>query len=179
MRIFRVRVNPHNSLETLAQYHVSVVRDKLSSGNTDRIGLDCISAVIAMAFTVEAIMNFVGAKKVSEWKERTPFKNKVGVLEATLRFKFDDSMEPFKTLSLLKEARDRMAHGQPVEFEVQVESDRQVGKAMQPVWTSAATPEFVLEAYDQVNDFKRVLFKRARIKPGVSLTSASYFGSKT
>ena len=179
MRTFRVRVNPHNSLETLAKYHVGVVRDKLSSGNTHRIGLDCVSAVVAMAFAVEAIMNFVGAKKVSEWRERKPFHTKVTVLQVRLQFKFDDSIEPFKTLSILKEARDRMAHGQPVEFEVQVESNQQVGKAMQPVWASASTPQFVLAAYDQVNDFKKVLFKKARIKPGASLTSASSYGPET
>jgi hypothetical protein len=179
MHMFRVQIYPHNSFESLAQYHVGTVREKLATANYDCIGLDGISAVVAMAFAVEAILNFVGAKRVPGWKERAPFRSKVTALAVRLNFKFDASVEPFKTLLVLKQARDTMAHGQPVEFEVEVQSDREIGRSMQPTWSSEIKPEFVLAAYDQVNEFKRFLFAKARIKPSASYTSASSVGPKT
>ena len=173
MPTFRVRVNPHNSLETLAQYHVASVGEKIESRNYDRIGLDCASAIIAMAFAVEAILNFVGAKRVPGWNERASFAKKVAALQSRFRFSLDGQVEPYKTVLLLKKARDTMAHGQPIELEVRVESDRQIGRSMQPSWAAVATPEFVISAYQQVNGFKSFLFTRARIKAGASFTSAS------
>jgi hypothetical protein len=169
---FRVSVNPHNDLENLARYHVDIVKEKLASGNKDAILLDCTSAIIAMAFSVEAFMNYVGAIRILDWKERSPFKTKVSALEAKLNFKFDKAIEPYKTIALLKEARDTMAHGQPVQFQVSAQSDKHVSKAMRPTWSSASQPDVVLAAYEQVRQFKNFLFARARITLGASLTSA-------
>jgi hypothetical protein len=173
----RVRVNPHNNLETLAHYHVDVINQKLASGDHEGITLDCTSAIIAMAFGVEAVMNYVGAKKLQNWKERSPFKTKVAALEIELGFKFDIAVEPYKTISLLKEARDTMAHGQPIEFQVSVPSRAQISKVMGPSWASATEPQVVLAAYEQVKQFKKRLFGLAGIKLGASLTSAAGGGT--
>jgi hypothetical protein len=80
----RVRIHPHNTLEALAHHHVAAVQAKLQANDYRSISHDCTSAVIAMAFTVEAVMNYVGAKKVSSWKERAPFRKKVKLLEERL-----------------------------------------------------------------------------------------------
>lgn len=179
MLSFRVRIAPHNTLVSLASYHVSVVREKVESKSHDAISLDCTSAVVAMAFAVEAIINFVGTKKVPDWKERAPFRRKLSSLEDVLGFVFDATVEPFRTVMRLKEARDTMAHGQPVEFQVEVATERAIGKHMQPVWSAEARPEFVFDAYSQVKAFQDLLFKLARIRPGAALTSAFGHGEET
>jgi beta-xylosidase len=168
----RVRIHPHNTLEALAHHHVAAVQAKLQANDYRSISHDCTSAVIAMAFTVEAVMNYVGAKKVSSWKERAPFRKKVKLLEERLDFKFDKAVEPFATLTELKKARDAMAHGQPVEFEVSVETPEHVGKSMQPTWSASTKPEFVVEAHQHVEAFKALLFQKAKLKLGASYTSA-------
>ena len=172
MSKFRVNINPHNNLEALARYQVSVVKSKLTGEDPKGLHYDCMSAIIAMAFSVEAILNFVGSKKVPNWKERSPFKTKISLLESACGFKFDSSADPYLTLELLKKARDAMAHGQPIVFSVSVGSDKEVARHMRPIWVQATEPAVVIAAYDQIEAFKRFVFSHARIKLGASLTSA-------
>ena len=97
MRRFRVLVRPHNTLLTLARYQVEVVRAKSDSGDHGGIGLDCIAAVISMAFAAEALINFVGEVKVTKWKESQRYPKKVAALEAALQISMDRTTEPFTT----------------------------------------------------------------------------------
>ena len=172
-RIFRVRVNQHNNLEAFARYQVSVVKSKLAGGDTEGLQNDCMSAVIAMAFAVEAILNYVGAKKIPNWKERASFKTKISLIERACQFKFDSSAEPFRTLELVKRSRDTMAHGQPIEFCVSVSTDQEIAKHMKPTWKLETQPVVVIVSFEQVETFKEFLFSRAGIKPGAALTSAA------
>lgn len=170
---FRVRVNPHNDLGTLAYYHIETVKRKLESNQQDGIALDCTSAVIAMAFYIESLLNYVGVKKFKdEWKERAPYYKKVALLSERLKFAYDKKIEPFRTLEALKDSRDNLAHGKPMEFDTMVNSTRELSKSMRPQWTLVTEPEIVIEAFERAKEFKSMLFTRARIKPGAALTSA-------
>ena len=170
---FRVRINPHNDLGTLAHYHIETVKRKLEKNEQDGIALDCTSAAIAMAFYVESILNYVGAKKFKEeWKERAPYPKKVALLSERLKFEYDKKVEPFITLETLKASRDNLAHGKPIEFETKVNSTRELSKSMRPQWTLVTNPDVVIAAFEQVKIFKSILFTKARIKAGAALTSA-------
>jgi hypothetical protein len=174
----RVRLNPHNDPGQLAHYQVENIRTKLAAGNEDGIVLDCMSAVIAMAFCVESILNYVGHVKLREdWRERASYPTKIRELEAKLGFTYDKTVEPFRTLEALKKARDEMAHGKPMEFTVQLHSPKEMGSAMAPKWRTATEPELVLEAFSQVREFRAFLFAKGHIKPGAALTSAMGGGS--
>ena len=70
---FRIRIYPHNDLGNLARYHREVVNAKVTSGDLDGISLDCMSFFIALAFSVEAFVNFIGSKKVKNWNERAAY----------------------------------------------------------------------------------------------------------
>ena len=178
MLTMRVRLNPHNDLSQLAHYHVGIITAKLASGDEDALALDCMSAVVAMAFATESVLNYVGHHKLREnWKERSPFSAKIRLLEEKLRFKYDKAAEPYQTIELLKKARDEMAHGKPMEFIVQVPSTRELGRAMAPTWRAATEPELVVAAFERVMEFRALLFTKARIKPGAALTSAAGGGS--
>lgn len=174
----RVRLNPHNDLDSLAHYQVENIRAKIAAGQQDGIAMDCMSAVIAMAFCVESILNYVGHIKLREtWRERASYSTKVRELEVKLSFKYDKSAEPFRTLEALKKARDEMAHGKPMEFTVQLRSPKELGRAMAPAWRTVTETELVLEAFNQVRAFRSLLFTKGRIKPGAALTSAIGGGS--
>ena len=175
----RVRVNPHNDLGKLAHYQVEIIRAKVSAGNIDGIALDCMGAIIAMAFCVESILNYVGHIKFQDkWRERASYATKIKVLEGKIGFTYDKAVEPFRTLELLRKARNEMAHGKPMEFTVQLQSPRELGLAMAPTWRPVAEPELVVVAFERVRDFRALLFSKGRIKPGAALTSAMSGGSE-
>jgi len=66
---FRIRQYPHNDVLNRAHYHHEMIAKKLAEGNHDGIALDCTSCLIALAFSVEALVNFVGSRKVTDWNE--------------------------------------------------------------------------------------------------------------
>ena len=174
---WRVRRVPHDTLWRLAMYHVQIVEDKAARNEHTDIRYDGMSAVIALAFSIEAILNFVGERKLgADWKERASYKQKMSALEKRLDFKCIKTDQPFRTLEALKEARDKMAHGKPADFEVTAEGTNEVAAAMQTEWSPNITVQAVLAAAAEVSQFKEFLFKRARVKPGTGFTSASSEG---
>jgi hypothetical protein len=173
MTIWHGKRVPHDTLWRLAMYHVAVIEGKTAPGQTTGIGYDSMSAIIALAFTVEALLNFVGDKKLgSAWKEGASYAQKIKALEARLDFKYDKSEEPFRTLEALKDARNKMAHGKPTNFRLVTTGDLDIAAALQPEWASTTDPENVVVAAAQVTSFKDFLIKRARIKPGTLFSSA-------
>lgn len=109
----RVRIHPHNTLEALAHHHVAAVQAKLQANDYRSISHDCTSAVIAMAFTVEAVMNYVGAKKVSSWKERAPFRKKVKLLEERLAWISTQRNSPKPEVPCVGAGHALMVSGRP------------------------------------------------------------------
>jgi hypothetical protein len=130
-----------------------------------------MSAVIAMAFAAEAVINYAGAMAVTGWKERDFFPVKIKALEARLKFTFDAGVEPFRTVSLVKEARNAIAHGQPETRKFEAVG-RGLGDKLRPGWAAVVEPELIVPALDEVMRFKELLFSLAKIKPGAALTSA-------
>lgn len=52
---FTVCYYPHNDLGNLAHYHLEVINQKLAREEDEGISLDCMSFLIALAFSVEAL----------------------------------------------------------------------------------------------------------------------------
>lgn len=169
---YRARVYPHNDLLNLAHYHREVIERKHNHGIKDAIALDCMSCVIALAFSVEAIVNFVGAKVITNWKERLSYQDKMATIGDALGLDLDFSMEPYKTLYLLKETRDQMAHGKPIESTAEASSREAMRRAMECPWDNLLTPKFTEHAYEQVKTFEHCVLSRAGISIAETLTSA-------
>ena len=170
---YRVKVYPHNDLLNLAWHHVDGIRKKLDRGDSEGLALDAMSSIIAMAFSVEALINFVGFECVPGWGERDPFKKKVKAIEARLGIRFDWQAEPFRTLQHLKELRDHMAHGKPIELGVKGGASRSIGELLRTPWDSFLTAAYVQHAYPQVVAFEEMLLKSACIQAEQALTHGS------
>jgi hypothetical protein len=99
--VFRIRQYPHNDLLNLAHYHREVIRAKIQSGDHDGIALDCTSCLIALAFVVEALINFVGSRKVTDWNERAQSPAKVRKLSKALGITIQPELKPFGAISTL------------------------------------------------------------------------------
>lgn len=168
----RVRVYPHNDLFNLAHYQKGVINNKVEQGVEDALSLDCLSCLISLAFTVEALVNFVGNKRVRDWQERKPYRKKISQVCQVARLNFDETVEPFSTLWTLKELRDVIAHGKPLEIRTIASTREELRAAMACPWDSNLNPDFINTAYDQVKAFERLLFVNCKIRIGQTLTSA-------
>lgn len=173
----KVRVYPHNDLLNLAHYHKCIVNDKIVAKNEEALALDCLSCIIALAFSVEALVNFVGAKKISSWKERQPFHAKIKELGSAIGLAYNKAADPYQTIEKLKKLRDQIAHGQPFEGGAVVTLREGLKKAMKAPWDPFLEPAFVNQAYDQVIAFEKELLALAKIPLVETLTSG--FGSWT
>jgi hypothetical protein len=167
----RIKVYPHNDLLTLAHYHREIVNRKVATNNEEALALDCMSCIIALAFSVEALINFVGSKKISGWKERNTFNAKIKALSGNIGLNFERTKEPYITVEKLKSLRDQMAHGQPLEDTKVVSSIEELTSALKVPWNSALTPSFANHSFAQVKVFKVHLLKLARIPLVDTLTS--------
>lgn len=167
------QVYPHNDLLNLAHYHKGVIEKKVAEFNKDAIALDCMSCLIALAFSVEAIANFVGFKTMVEWKERANYKDKMTVLGKNLGFEFDCSRDPYSSLQILKTIRDQMAHGKPIKTKAEVSDRESLMRAMVTPWDEYLTPEFSRHAFEQVKVFEKMLLEQAKIPLMDTLTSGT------
>lgn len=169
---FRVRHYPHNDLLNLAHYHREVINSKVAQDSVDGLALDCTSCLIALAFGVEALINFVGARKVTDWNEGAKSPLKLRAVTKQLGIAMQPTQEPFATLGMLRQVRNGLAHGKPVEKTAQATSREQLQAATQAPWQPYLQPEIVNAAFEQVVAFRRMLFERAGIRWVDTLTSA-------
>ncbi|MFP3637956.1 hypothetical protein [Paraburkholderia sp. SIMBA_054] len=169
----RIKNYPHNDLMSLAHHHVTTIREKLEGGREDGIKLDCMSALIAMAFAAEALINFAGAEKVSAWNERASYHEKMRRLRRKINISTDPATQPWLTLVMLKEIRNQLAHGKPSRSTARVKTRSELTAAMASPWDQYCTPENVEEAFANVREFRRLLFAAARISLGASFSSAT------
>ena len=169
----RIRVYPHNDLFNLANYQRGIINSKLAKDIEEDIVLDCLSCIISMAFCVEALVNFVGHRKIENWNERSPFRIKIDRVCNVCGLSFDQEQEPFATLWQLKQARDMIAHGQPYEANVEIHSNEELHEALEPGWNQHLTPEFINYAYERITEFKHDLLRGAHITIGSTLTSST------
>jgi len=168
----RIHVYPHNDLLNLASYQKGVIEQKLIEGIQDALALDCIACLISLAFSVEALVNFVGSKKVNDWVERQPYLNKVNQVCQSVGLEFDRTQESYARIWELKELRNSLAHGQPIETSTTARNREELREAMQCPWDEHLNPDYVFETYHAVKEFKRLLLEHGEIALGETLTSA-------
>jgi hypothetical protein len=168
----RIHVYPHNDLLNLASYQKGVIEQKLNEGIQDALALDCMACLISLGFSVEALVNFVGSKKVRDWVERRPYLDKVNQVCESVGLEFDRAQEPYARIWELKDLRDSLAHGQPIETGTTARNREELREVMQCPWDQHLNPEYIFESYHAVKEFKRLLLDHGGIALGQTLTSA-------
>lgn len=167
-----VCIYPHNDLLNLAFYHHETINDKVKRGTPDALALDCMSCIVALAFSVEALINFIGSVRVNGWQEHRPFSEKIKAVSEALGVVFDTVTEPYATVATLKKIRDQIAHGQPIEKTARVSSKADLKQAMKTPWDDYLKPAFCNKAYEAVQAFENELLERSGIPIGKTITSA-------
>ncbi len=168
-----IRVYPHNDLLNLAFYNIEIIRTKVKNLNNESLSLDCMNCLISLAFSVEAIINFVGNMKITNWEEREKHHKKLKQVCEGVNIDFDENIEPFKTLKIIKDIRDNIAHGKPIERQVDIKTKQDLKDAMNQPWDDNCNPEFVENAFQHVNEFETLLLTNWDIDISSTVTSAS------
>ncbi|OWJ55937.1 hypothetical protein [Paraburkholderia caledonica] len=169
---FRIRQYPHNDLLNLAHYHHEIIQAKVADGVQDAIALDCTSCLIALAFSVEALVNFVGSRKVTDWNESAKAPAKIAKLSKALSLPMGASTEPFAAIVTLRQIRNGLAHGKPAHKIAAAASSDELNLAMQTPWDRYRDPKTVSTLYRQVIELRKVLFDAAGIRWVDTITSA-------
>ncbi|GAB6098068.1 hypothetical protein JCM14469_43230 [Desulfatiferula olefinivorans] len=169
----QAKIHPHHDLFNLAYYHLNVIERKQIEETTDSIALDCMSCLLALGLTVEALINFAGEVIVPSWKERDKYHLKLGRVCEQLGYKFDESQEPFQTLKKLKELRDNMVHAKPKRREKEIASLADIDQLLATDWDPYLTPEHARRFFEQVDRFEKMVYDNQAIQDNGILTIAS------
>ncbi|HCG6540127.1 TPA: hypothetical protein NJ353_004560 [Vibrio parahaemolyticus] len=167
-----VKIYPHNDLFNLAHFNIEIVKSKVEASDFEGLGLHCKNCIISTSFAVEAFINYVGSKKVKHWNEKKSWYDKIKRIYKTLDEPLDMDKEPLRTLKQLKEIRNELAHGKPIEKTVVVSNKSDAKAAMKADWDAYLTPEFAIHAYEQADVFQEQLLNKFDISLFETLTSS-------
>jgi hypothetical protein len=167
-----VHIYPHNDISSLAHHQLKAINDKVRRGDNVGIAIDCMGLIISLAFSVEAIVNFVGHKKVSSWNERDRIDDKFQVLRREIGLPYDRSVEPYKTAYLVRTLRNDMGHAKPLEKDVEISHVDEIRGEMHTTWDEYLTPEQVNLFNMHVKELKQLLLSCSGISVHDSITRA-------
>lgn len=160
----------HNDLSNIAYRLKERVRTALEKNDRDGIGLDIMAALVMTAFTYEAYINFIGFSTIAPWRERDATPAKEGLVFEKLGLSFEADQRPRKTTIALRQVRNILAHGKPIDDSDAWESvgthdelDAEARAAFVPEWEEMVSPEFLFQAFDDVDVIWRAMLKAADI----------------
>ncbi|WP_377508213.1 hypothetical protein [Octadecabacter sp. R77987] len=157
----------HNDLSNCAYSFEKSVGQKISSGETEGVYHDMMAALVFTAFSIEAMVNFVGWKVLENgWPERANLREKVDLLSKVLDLELDWGTRPLQTINQLKRFRDTIARGKPevVDETTIVEVEPAVWDALKGQWEESVTPDFVKRCLEDEGKLWKMLLKAAEIQ---------------
>ncbi|OHV70958.1 hypothetical protein LCM4577_01970 [Mesorhizobium sp. LCM 4577] len=158
----------HNDLANAAFYFKERISGRLKNDDREGIGIEMMACLTMIAFAVEARMNFLGYKLIEKWKERAPFMVKVEKVTRRLGVAPDYGERPYKTIESLKNFRDTLAHGKPLEIrrdlEVEATEEELRGRGcLSAPWETSVSGEFVEVGFEDMEAVWRDLLARSRL----------------
>ena len=112
-----MKFQPHVTFSAQAVVFRSLMTMLAKVGDEEKGGdpFEYLPVAIFMAFSVEAYINSVGARKILAWEhlERLPWRSKVEILHQNANAKADWGAEPLQFAQQIFSIRDRIAHGKP------------------------------------------------------------------
>lgn len=170
------RIYIHNDLSNAAYHFKTEIERKNSEGAREGIYFDYMACLVMLAFALEAKINFIGYKLFDgEWRERSPYFDKVEAIFDRLSIVFDEQTRPYCTVRFLKKFRDLIAHGKPDEVDFDEEIIREEEKMdrindLTGQWEHYCTQEIVLRAYEDVDLIWTELLDAAHLTVGDAST---------
>ncbi|GLS35376.1 hypothetical protein GCM10010869_09640 [Mesorhizobium tianshanense] len=165
----------HNDLANAAYYFKARIEQRIANDDREGVGLEIMAGLTMLAFAIEAKLNFLGDRLVKGWRERAPALVKVETICAHVGITPDFTTRPYLSVKELKEFRDTLAHGKPLDLyfdeEVVATPDELDQRGlMHPDWETFVNKDFLARAYDDVNDIWEDLLARSKLEVFETLT---------
>lgn len=146
----------HNELSNAVDHFILQINDKLKRDDLNGIAFEYMACMVMLAFAFEAEINFLGYKLINNWKERQPFDCKVNEILEHLKINPDWEARPYSSVKKLKELRDLIAHGKPLEDEFDEEiiglpEEIERLNDLNSKWESYCEHENVLNSREDIN----------------------------
>lgn len=146
----------HNDLSNAAHHLKCRIANKLIQNDISAISLESMAYTVMLAFTFEAMLNFMGHKLIPNWKERQGMKSKRDQIFNHLKMTPKMDRRPYSTIEELRSFRDYVAHGKPLEtsidelVEVQ-DDDSHSSIDLRTTWESLCRPENVFARSNDID----------------------------
>lgn len=147
---FRLRIEAerliHSDLSNTARHLSNTVRQQWKENSTSGVSLMTSAALVFVAFSIEAKVNFVGWKVLEDgWPERASFKEKLALIYQQLGLELEKGKDPIQTVSKLMAFRNTLAHGKPdiLAVDKDVDDEPVVWDALKMPWEDDVTLEFL------------------------------------
>jgi len=168
----------HNTLENAAYWLKEKIEDRINKGDRDGIGLEIMACLVMIAFAFEAKINFLGFKVFNSWEERQPYLKKFERVAKKLAVEVDYKTAPHSTVKELKEFRDTLAHGKPVEIKgeknlVLTEEELSKRNILKAEWEGMVNEEFLRRCYDDTEKIWKSFFEKSGLNIIDTITSGS------
>ncbi|TAU91317.1 hypothetical protein ELI41_23640 [Rhizobium leguminosarum] len=169
------RIYIHNDLSNTGYYFQQRIEKRLKEEDREGIGLEMMACLTMMAFALEARINFLGFRLIKDWDEWLPIKRKVKLVSKHLGISADFGKRPYKTVKLLKEFRDTLAHGKPATFTdareiITTHDELEKRGYLNADWESYVNIEFIRQAAADSDEIWRDLLKLADLNLFETLT---------
>ncbi|XHF32446.1 hypothetical protein OXH62_24395 [Pseudomonas chlororaphis] len=173
------KINIHNDISNTANHLRRRVEEMDATGNREGISLDITACLVLLAFTFESRLNYIGAQKVADWRERKPFERKLKSVLQALDLTPDFSKRPYSTIDQLKDFRDTIAHGQPVTIEVDETVFVDPGSAYDDVdlrgkWEDFVNTDFMRQCSEDIDEIWKEWRVIGEIQQHQTLTHGEY-----
>jgi hypothetical protein len=159
----------HNDLSNAAYYFKTVIETKVAANDRNGIAFDYMACLLMLAFTFEANINFLGSKLFADkWDELRSFRKKISQVFTKLRIVADWRERPFSSIDAMKEFRDSIAHGKPVEIvtdETVITTSEMANKRIDndSEWLRYCEHDAVFNAFDDADIIWKLLLQAAKL----------------
>lgn len=168
----------HNDLANAASHFKEQIEAKLEADDKKGIAFEYMACMTMLAFAFEARINFIGQRELASWDELWPTKDKVKTVLKHLRLTRDWNKRPYSSIVLLKEFRNLIAHGKPIDdvFDEEIVKSAEIldrPEVLDSEWRKFCSHDQVFNTFDDVDVIWNELLKAAGIPLFETLTRGS------
>jgi hypothetical protein len=175
----------HNDLSQGATFFNDIIQEKLKKDDRNGIAFDGMACALMIAFAFEANLNFMGEHlykngKVTSWDEKSKFWKKLDKVFGAIGIPVEKEKRPLSSMIRMKNLRDTLAHGKPVEIkgddeQTGTEEELRSGASLAADWQQEVKPDVVAECLSDLDD----LWKQMIQKSGINIMDTMTQGATT
>ena len=172
-------IHIHNDISNTANHLRIRIEEMEAAGDRKGIALDITACLVMLAFTFESRLNFIGEKKLPDFKERRGFDKKVAKVLKALELDPDFSKRPYSSIKELKDFRDTIAHGKPETVVIDELVDFQPGTDyddfdLRGAWEACLNTDFMRQCSEDIDGIWKEWLAAAEIDAHQSKTHGEY-----